>query len=107
MSEVLLESARRAHELGNLNEAARLYADVLRANSRNFDALYALGRLHYERRAFEDARRLFGEALKLNPKSADALSMQGMTLLALNRAGQALSHFDDALAAGAEYDALL
>jgi len=102
MSEILLESARRAHQLGNLNEAARLYADVLRANGRNFDALLALGGLHYERRAFEDARRLFVEALRLNPESADAQFAQGMTLLVLNRAGQALPHFDAALAAGLE-----
>lgn len=108
MSEILLESARRAHELGNLSEAARLYADVLRANARNLDALFALGRLHYQRRAFEDARRLFGEALRLNPKSADALSALGMTLLALNRAGQALPNFDDALAVDPRHsDALL
>src|SRR5436190_21419137 len=99
MSEILLESARRAHELGNLNEAARLYAGVLRADARNFDALYALGRLNYERRAFEDARRLFGEALRFNPKSAEAMVAQGMTLLAPTRAGQALAHFDEALAA--------
>jgi predicted O-linked N-acetylglucosamine transferase (SPINDLY family) len=98
MSKVLLESARRAHELGNLNEAARLYADVLRANAGDFDALFAFGRLHYERGAFEDARRLLGEALRRNPKSADALCAHGMTLLSLNRAGQALGNFDEALA---------
>ena len=107
MSEMLLESARRAHQLGNLNEAARLYADVLRANSHNFDALLALGRLHYERRAFEDARRLFAEALRLNPDSTDAQIAQGTTLLALNRAGQALPHFDAALAAAPERDEAL
>ena len=57
MSEVLLQNARRAHEQGNLSEAARLYTEILRANSRNFDALYALGVVHYDRGGFEDARR--------------------------------------------------
>ena len=43
MSEALLQTARRAHASGNLPEAARIYAEILRTNSKNFDALYALG----------------------------------------------------------------
>ncbi len=108
MSDGLLESARRAHELGHWNEAARLYAGALRADPRNVDALNALGRLHYEQRAFEDSRRLFGEAVRLNPQSVQALSGLGMALLALHRAGQALASFESALSFGGAFrDALL
>ena len=97
MSDPQLENARRAHELGNLPEAARLYGEILRANARNFDALYALGIVHYDRGGFEDARRLLAEAVRLNPQSAAALFAHGCALQRLNRHGQALDAFDRAL----------
>ena len=43
MSEQILQNAWRLHQAGNLNEAARLYQEVLRANPRNFNALQLLG----------------------------------------------------------------
>ena len=97
MNEALLQNARRAHALGNLAEAARLYGDILRANARNFEALYALGVVHYDRGAFEDSRRLLTEAIRLNPRSAEAFFAQGCALQNLNRHGQALTAFDQAL----------
>ena len=103
MSEALLQNARRAHERGNLPEAARLYAEILRGNARNFDALYALGVVHYDRGGFEDARRLLAEAIKLNPGSAEALFAHGCALQKLNRHGQALADFDAALAVRSDY----
>ena len=97
MSDAQLENARRAHELGNLPEAARLYAEILRADAKNFDALYALGVVHYDCGGFEDARRLLAEAVRLNPRSAPALFAHGRALQRLNRHGQALEVFDLAL----------
>ncbi|HMI95158.1 MAG TPA: tetratricopeptide repeat protein, partial [Micropepsaceae bacterium] len=104
MSEALLQSARRAHALGNLPEAARIYAEILRGNSKNFDALYALGIVHFDRGGFDEARRVLAEAIKLNPRSAEALFAHGCALQRLNRHGQALAAFDQALALDADYD---
>src|SRR4029077_17911867 len=97
MSEALLQTARRAHASGNLPEAARIYAQILRSNSKNFDALYALGIVHFDRGGFDEARRVLAEAIKLNPRSTDALFAQGCALQKLNRHGQALAAFDQAL----------
>ena len=98
MNEALLQNARRAHKLGNLSEAARLYAQALRADARNFDALLSLGVLNYDRGSYEDARRLLAEAVKLNPGSTAALFALGSALQALNRTAQALAVFDSVLA---------
>ena len=57
MSEQILQNAWRLHQAGNLNEAARLYQDVLRTNPRNFNALQLLGIVHFQRGEFEDAER--------------------------------------------------
>ena len=91
MSEALLQTARRAHASGNLPEAARIYAEILRGNSKNFDALYALGIVHFDRGGFDEARRVLAEAIKLNPRSTDALFAHGCALQRLNRHGQALA----------------
>jgi predicted O-linked N-acetylglucosamine transferase (SPINDLY family) len=104
MNEALLQTARRAHASGNLSEAARIYAEILRSNSKNFDALYALGIVHFDRGGFDEARRVLAEAVKLNPQSPDALFAHGCSLQRLNRHGQALAAFDQALALNGEYD---
>ena len=107
MSEALLRTARQAHASGNLPEAARIYAEILRGNSKNFDALYALGIVHFDRGGFDDARRILAEAVKLNPRSADALFAHGYALQKLNRHSQALAAFDSTLALDGEYDLAL
>ena len=58
MNDALLQSAVRAHQAGNLAEAARLYGEVLRINPRHFPAMYAMGFLHYEVGRFEEACRI-------------------------------------------------
>jgi predicted O-linked N-acetylglucosamine transferase (SPINDLY family) len=98
MSEALLQDARRAHALGHLSDAARLYAQALRADSRNFEALLALGVLNYDRGNHEDARRLLAEAVKFDPGSAAAHFAHGCALQALHRNGEALDAFEAARA---------
>src|SRR6185437_3999573 len=105
MSEALLEHARLAHERGDLPGAARLYAEILRGNSRNFEALYALGLVHYDRGSFDDARRLLAEAIRLAPHSVDAQFAHGCALQRLNRHPLALAAFDQALALQPTHDA--
>jgi predicted O-linked N-acetylglucosamine transferase (SPINDLY family) len=107
MNEALLQTARRAHASGNLTEAARIYAEILRTNSKNFDALYALGIVHFDRDGFDEARRVLAEAIKLNPRSVEALFAYGCALQRLNRHAQALAAFDQALALDGEHEALL
>ena len=95
----LLRRAWRAQEMGNLAEAARLYSDILRTDPRNFDALLALGFLHFRAARFEDAERFAGEATRLNPRSADAFFIRGCALQRLNRNADALDCFESAVTA--------
>ncbi|HMI95545.1 MAG TPA: tetratricopeptide repeat protein, partial [Micropepsaceae bacterium] len=98
MNDALLQSAVRAHQAGNLAEAARLYGEVLRANPRHFPAMYAIGFLHYQVGRFEEASRIIGDALRINPRSPEAFFTRGCALQRLNRASEALVCFDAALA---------
>ena len=63
MTDALLQNAWRLHQAGKLPEAARLYADVLRGNPSNFDALYQLAMIYLESQKFADAERLFAAAV--------------------------------------------
>src|SRR5262245_14081844 len=98
MSEQILQNAWRLHQAGNLNEAARLYHEVLRANPRNFNALQLLGFVHFQRGEFADAERIMEKAIRVNPKSVDALYNRGCALQALERPKEALQCFGKALA---------
>ncbi|HEX3486967.1 MAG TPA: tetratricopeptide repeat protein [Micropepsaceae bacterium] len=98
MSEILLQNAQRMHKAGNLAEAARLYGEVLRLNPRQFDALYALGFLHYQGAKYGEAERLIGEALRINPGVAEAHFIRGCSLHRLGRIEDALAAFDRAVA---------
>ena len=98
MNDALLQSAVRAHQSGNLAEAARLYGEVLRANPRHFPAMYGFGFLHYQIGRFEEANRIIGDALRINPRSPEAFFTRGCALQHLNRAAEALVCFDSALA---------
>jgi predicted O-linked N-acetylglucosamine transferase (SPINDLY family) len=97
MSDQILQNAWRLHQAGNLNEAARLYQDVLRANPRNFNALQLLGFVHFQRGEFADAERIMEKAIRINPSSVDALYNRGCALQALDRPKEALQCFGKAL----------
>jgi len=98
VSAFLLQNAQRLHQAGNLAEAARLYAEVLKLNPNQFEPLYALGVLHYQSASYADAERLLAEALKLDPRAVEAYYFRGCTLQRLNRNQDAIVAFDQALA---------
>ncbi len=106
MNESLLDTARAVREAGNLAEAARLYGEILRADRRNFEALYRLASIQFERAQFEDAQRMLGEAVRLAPNACDAYALRGLALQRLNRQPQALAVFEHILALNPGADVL-
>jgi len=103
MNGPLLQGALRAHQSGNLAEAARLYGEVLRADPRHFQALFGMGEVYYQAGRYEDAQRLVGDALRINPRSPEAFFMRGCALHRLNRPPDALACFDNALRLNADF----
>ncbi|HMI97693.1 MAG TPA: tetratricopeptide repeat protein [Micropepsaceae bacterium] len=97
MSEFLLQNAQRMHKAGNFAEAARLYAEVLHLNPRQFQALYALGFLRFQTAQYGEAEYLMSEAVKINPGMAEAHYIQGCSLHRLGRIEDAFTAFDRAV----------
>jgi len=92
-----LQGAWRAHQSGNLAEAARLYGDVLSRDPAQFDALYGLGVLHYQRGEFAEAERTLKRASERGPNAAEPWFTLGCALNRMGREGEALAAFDRAL----------
>jgi protein O-GlcNAc transferase len=103
MSETLLQDALRLRRAGKLAQAAELYGEVLRSEPEHFEALHALGILHYQGGRLEEAARLIGEASNVNPRAADAAYNHACLLQRLNRSVEALVSFDRALAIKPDY----
>ena len=96
--QALLEEALRLHQSGARARAAELYHQVLRADPRNFNALFFLGVLHGENGRFEEAQYFTGEAARINPQSADAFFLRSFALQQLGNYEGALACLDRTLA---------
>jgi len=103
MNDSVLQNATDLRRAGKLAEAAQLYAHILKEQPRHFEALHALGILHYQSGRIEEAERLIGEAIIVNPRSAEALYNRASLLLRLNRLDEALGCFDRAIAIRPDY----
>ena len=62
MNDHILQNAWRLHQAGQLDQAARLYNEVLRADPRNLRGLQMLGYLHFQRGELAEADRQIGRA---------------------------------------------
>ncbi len=79
---------------GQLREAERLYARVLKAAPDHFDALNLLGAIKMQHGQFGEAQRLFAAAVKANPAIAAGWNNLGQAQFALKRPADALQTFD-------------
>jgi protein O-GlcNAc transferase len=92
-----LQRAAHSHRAGKLDEAERLYRDVLAEASDHFDALHALGVIAAQRRDFSSAQTLLQRALAIDPRVADAQANQANVQNALGRYEEALASAERAL----------
>jgi predicted TPR repeat methyltransferase/predicted negative regulator of RcsB-dependent stress response len=98
MSELTLQDAQRAYQMGQLAQAARLYQEVLSAEPGHLEALYSLGMIFFQANQLEQAEALFSQVLRVAPYFVDGLCMRGVTLVKMNRTDEALACFKQAIA---------
>jgi len=103
MSQALLETALRLRQAGRLADAADIYRQILAHEPRHFEALHALGLVHYQSGKIDEAERLIGEAIAIRPDAPDALYNRACLLARMSRSDEALSSFDAALAVRPDY----
>ena len=93
-----MQRAARLHQAGDLPKAVQLYEAILLEQPRDFDALYGLAIARLQEGQLEDSLQAVRQALSINNAFADGWCVQGMLLLRLNQAQEALSSFNAALA---------
>ena len=93
-----ISEAVTLHRQGQLREAERIYARVLKAAPDHFDALNLLGAVKVQQGQFGEAQRLFTAAIRVNPRIAVAWCNLGQAQYAQKRPIDALQSFDKARA---------
>ena len=86
------------HQQGKLEEAERIYGEVLRQQPTHFDALHLLGVIAFQTRRTERSVELISKAIGLNANVAAAHSNLGNALMDLKRLTEALASYDQAIA---------
>jgi tetratricopeptide (TPR) repeat protein len=86
------------HRAGRLDEADRIYREILAADPRHGDALHLSGVLKNQQGQPAEGLRLVAAALRAKPNAADVLLSHGVILDALKRHEEALANFDRVLA---------
>lgn len=91
-----LALAAEHHQAGRVDEAARLYKEVLRDNPKNVDALRMLGIMAYAASDIDEAERLFRRTVELAPDFVNAIVDLGNTLKEQSRYEEAIDCFRQA-----------
>jgi predicted O-linked N-acetylglucosamine transferase (SPINDLY family) len=90
----LFEQGVAAHRAGRLDQAEKLYRQVLRADVASFPALHMLGFLKAQQGRYDDAIALLAKAVRKNPADAAALAHYAHALMAARRLNEALAAYD-------------
>ena len=92
-----LAYAAEHHRDGRLEEAEKLYREVVRDNPANVDALRMLGRVALSAGRSGDAERLFRRAVALAPDFAGAITDLGHVLKEQNQLEEAVKCFEEVI----------
>src|SRR5882724_6727386 len=93
-----IREALALHNQGNIEAAAGLYGEILKADPAHFDALHLLGVTNLQRGNLEAAVSLIGQAIQVDRKKSPAHSNLGLALRALERHDEALASYTRATA---------
>jgi tetratricopeptide (TPR) repeat protein len=101
--QALLNQAVALHGQGRLDEAARLYEQILSHNPQAMDARHMLGVVRAQQGRHPEAHDLIAPVVAANPGNALALANLGNVLNGLGRLEEALAAYDRSLARNPDY----
>jgi Tfp pilus assembly protein PilF len=95
---ILLDQASALHQRGSLDDAERLYRQILTIDPAHIAARYQLGMLRFAQGRHQEAVLNFDRVLKASPDHRDALYNRATTLAYTGARERALPDFDRLLA---------
>jgi protein O-GlcNAc transferase len=90
----LIAKGAALHQAGRLDEAARIYAEILSRSPHDFDAHHLLGVVALQQGRFDVAQRLINVALSIRPNDAAAIGNLGISYLRDGQLEPALNWFE-------------
>ena len=103
MVNALMNKALQLHRQGRLDEADRIYEEVLRIDAANHQALHYSGVVAIQKSQYQRAVELIRRSIALHPDDPDAYGNLGVALLNLDRMDEALSSLDRAIGNKPDY----
>ena len=85
------------HQKGQLQEAQKIYRQVLDVQPKHFDALHLLGVIAQQTNNHRMAVDLIGKAIESFPGNADARYNRGIALANLEQYQSAIDSYDEAI----------
>lgn len=89
--------ADQHHEMGDLDDAAVIYKEIVNIDNRNDSSYLKLGIISAEKQNYEEAIHYWKKCLDINPNSADAHYRLGLSYAQLNHMVLALEEFNTVL----------
>ena len=93
----LIAKAAALHQEGHLDEAEKIYREILARSPQDFHATHLLGVIALQQGRFEVAQRLINAALVLRPNDVSAVGNLGVSYLRDGQLEAALEWFDIAV----------
>lgn len=91
---LFFQKALTYHRQNKLDDAARMYQEVLWKNPEHFDALFNLAAVHIETAAFPEAYPLLEKLKRLDPENPQVLLHIAIAEIGLGNPQRALSYLD-------------
>lgn len=79
-----------SHMDSNQQQAYVSFQKSIQLNPANYDARYALGSIHFQRKEYVEAEREFRRCIDLQPDNGEAMNFYGRTLIELKRLPEAV-----------------
>jgi FkbM family methyltransferase len=98
-----LNNAWKIHQAGQVQEAERIYRQVLTQNPKNASAWCYLGIALHDQERYDDAVAVYHRAIALNPKFPVCYNNLGNTYRLQRRLSEAVAAFDKAIALQPDY----
>ena len=98
------QEAFELHKNGSLQEAKKIYEEILEEIPNDFNCLHHLGLIAKKNEEYLSAIELISQAVSINPNSSAAHYNLGNTLQGLNRIKEAIASYDKAIAIKPDYE---
>ena len=99
----LLAAGLEHHKAGRLDEAERVYRQVLLVDARHADSLHLLGLVAYQRGRRDLAIEMFNKAIAIKPNFPEALSNLGLIYRTQDKLADAVASYQRAIALKPDY----